>query len=1430
VRGREFILSILLLTLLSALGVFASTVVLDDFDISLNRFQVEKWGGEKLDFTIDSKAQKQGRGCLRVDYKIEGAWMGGSLNRELRSQFFLDVTTEDWSNTSSLVFYAKHVGDNKATLMIELYDEINPTVAFYHMFTPKSKDWELIKIPFSSFHSKTTGVELDLSRLYKMRMVVANNGQKPVEGTLWLDWLARTSDEVAPLVNLGNLACVNNKLNAEFSLKDESQIALDSLEVALNGKKYYLDNKIVSFKNGKLTFQEKLLPGVYKICISAADVVGNKRKYEWTFTYYGGETYSLGRTVYSLNDTWSFSGEKRYNTADMQTAVNDPWPGGKYWEPGYKEQGWKLVKVPHVWIVRTDYIKDEKMVSGVYRKNIFIPDTERGKEAILKFDAVSWRAEVWVNGKEIGVHQGALVPFEYDITHALRYNQDNTIVVKVIDDFLANRLKRHVFGWSNIGIYSSVDLEFREELAFEEVFLTPSVERGELLVDTTVVNQEALPREANLQAVLTPYGREEESIFLPVADLKLEPGENKLSFTLKTPDLKLWDPDDPNLYVLGLVLKNEKIQDLRTEIFGYREFTSKGRYFYFNGKQEYLFGGHLVLSELPSEEELARILLDFKRQGYRIMRPGGNPAVLPSRLLSVADQVGIMIYAELPSIKHTSLDEEGRKAFFDEASDWVRAYYNHPSVVMWALSNEAWNDGSIRVLDSLYSVLRPIDKQGRPIILTAGAYAFPGLPTIPSQTDAFDLHDYSGMGFPGLGAHQKVAWTFHNDLMRQTFKNNEKIFGQDPNRPTIAFETVGFSWGSTRVFPEGEIDRDTYYRTMLGEPDGVNDLTVMMGSKHIGLRKATRPGAVAYAKNLFGKRILEQERLLGGDLLQGIGPWTNTTEEVANLVFKPTMVGLDLYNKNVFAGRELMLPIFISNVLPEAKENMKLELKMVGPDGKQVFSEDIKGISYPANTTKILQHYKWPIPADAAGGWYKVKMTLIQGENVLSQNEHEFFILSQKQQKVEVKTDGKVAVWLPPLIEEKTIAGTLAILQEIDVAYSIITDVSGLSDYQYLVIPAIYSEQITLWDQLDHRINETGQVIRAWLEAGGRLLNLEQSATGTIPWLREFDTKAMRPAIFMDVAVPSHPIFTTLSVDNFDQWSTERGVLCNNALYPFSPNMLGVVADFGTDEIFNAIIEAKVGKGFVVASQLKAVAEYQVNSAANKYLKNLFAYLLAGSYEADARVVKGNKPPITVALKDAQMVDLSAYCNMGFADGVEGDQKGGWTDQGPLNDLREFPLGLHNFNGIPFTIIDPAQNHGKSMIVLRGSAKQFYPLEAKGIKIDSAAKKVCILTISAWTAAVPIGERVFTVHVNYKDGSKEQIPIRRALEVEDWWGPRDLPNAKVGWLGSNAVAGKVGAYLVIWDNPYPEKVIESLDLVSEGKAIPGILGITLEKN
>lgn len=193
-------------------------------------------------------------------------------------------------------------------------------------------------------------------------------------------------------------------------------------------------------------------------------------------------------------------------------------------------------------------------------------------------------------------------------------------------------------------------------------------------------------------------------------------------------------------------------------------------------------------------------------------------------------------------------------------------------------------------------------------------------------------------------------------------------------------------------------------------------------------------------------------------------------------------------------------------------------------------------------------------------------------------------------------------------------------------------------------------------------------------------------------------------------------------------------------------------------------------------------------------------------------------------------VDLSAACNRGFQDDVKGDEKGGWTDEGDA-DLRRFPVGRQVFYGVPFNIVDPAKNSGKSCVVLRGRAwkgypsKQFLPEQAS-IPVGKKARTIYFLHTCAWPCSPEVVAASYLIR--YEGGVEERIPLHCGFEVADWCRNVEGDRCMVAWRGVTDSGLEVGANLHYWENTHPDRAIESMVFQSANQsAAPILLGVTL---
>ena len=183
-------------------------------------------------------------------------------------------------------------------------------------------------------------------------------------------------------------------------------------------------------------------------------------------------------------------------------------------------------------------------------------------------------------------------------------------------------------------------------------------------------------------------------------------------------------------------------------------------------------------------------------------------------------------------------------------------------------------------------------------------------------------------------------------------------------------------------------------------------------------------------------------------------------------------------------------------------------------------------------------------------------------------------------------------------------------------------------------------------------------------------------------------------------------------------------------------------------------------------------------------------------------------------------LDLRKIVNAGFADATAGDGKGGWTDQGPANDLRMLKPGTQIMDRLPFAIIDPEQNGGKSCIMLAGSARPAFPEQAVcDIPGEVSGSRLYLLHAIAWP-----GREVGSVKVVYRDGSTDTFEVRGGREVGNWWAPAACPNGEVVWTAENATA-----YVGLFRSRFPLRrlPLARIEFHSARRSVWGIVAATV---
>ena len=345
----------------------------------------------------------------------------------------------------------------------------------------------------------------------------------------------------------------------------------------------------------------------------------------------------------------------------------------------------------------------------VYQRSFEVPSAWKGKQVLLHFGAVDWKADVWVNDVKVGSHTGGYTPFSFDITAAL-VAKNNKLVVKVWDPTDKGYQPRgkqlsnpHGIWYTPVtGIWQTVWLEPVGKKHIEDLRILPDIDRNVLSVDAKVAGRcDADMVEVNvydgdkLVAVGKSINNEPVEVAMPV-------------------DRKLWSPDSPFLYTLKVNLKNGgKVVDKVDSYAAMRKYSYKRAAdgivrMELNNEPLFQFGpldqGWWPdgLYTAPTDEALAWDVKKTKDFGFNMIRK--HIKVEPARWYMHCDQMGIIVWQDMPSgdknpewqmrkyfdgreRQRSAVSEANYRKEWKEIMDYL---YSYPCIGVWVPFNEAW--------------------------------------------------------------------------------------------------------------------------------------------------------------------------------------------------------------------------------------------------------------------------------------------------------------------------------------------------------------------------------------------------------------------------------------------------------------------------------------------------------------------------------------------------------------------------------------------------------------------------------------------------------------------------------------------------------------------------------------------------------------------
>ena len=393
-----------------------------------------------------------------------------------------------------------------------------------------------------------------------------------------------------------------------------------------------------------------------------------------------------------------------------------------YSSPGeMTNDGWKMVTLPHDYVVQQDTDKNENGALGClhydkawYRRYFTLPEGSEGKRVTLRFDGVTGNSTVYVNGCLMGHNYSTYNYFELDISDVVYFDKENVIAVFVDPTWFE--------GWwyQGGGIYRDVYLNITDPVCIDTYGVYAPYKKlddnnWQIDYETTVLNTSY--DDVSVKAVTKLIDKDGNCVSTAEGEGYVTLRDSAvLKYSAVVENPLLWDCDNPNLYSVETELyKNGELIDTNKTRIGFRtiEFTID-RGVLINGNPTFINGlcGHqdfgLTGLAVPANvcKYKVKLMKEMGANGYRT-----SHYQYTTGYMDAFDELGILVMNEARWFEST---EEAKK----QLESLLKRDRNRPCVIFWSTSNEEPHHCTTvgkRVHKSIMAHIKKFDKT-RPVI------------------------------------------------------------------------------------------------------------------------------------------------------------------------------------------------------------------------------------------------------------------------------------------------------------------------------------------------------------------------------------------------------------------------------------------------------------------------------------------------------------------------------------------------------------------------------------------------------------------------------------------------------------------------------------------------------------------------------------------
>lgn len=597
---------------------------------------------------------------------------------------------------------------------------------------------------------------------------------------------------------------------------------------------------------------------------------------------------------------------------------------------------------------------------------------------VVEFKGIDYFSDVWLNGKFLGRHEGYFQSFNYDVSQFLK--EDNLLILKVTSPFeepgtvwpLKKKLIKGIFnhhdcrpgGWdykrgqdqNTGGIWNDVLLKITEHLFIENIKVSSKINFDKnsalIRIDCSYKSNLIKPLKDKIEIGLTSPSKKKQ---IKVFDIQLRSKKNHFTLTMEIKNPELWwswNLGSPNLYALSI--SGNIFGEYQTK-FGIREVKLDDKQiFYLNGKRLFLRGTNVIptqfLSDLSPEKIYKQATL-MREANLNIVRMHAH--VNRKEYYDECDRQGILVWQDFP-LQWTYDDS---KEFVVNAVEQIKVMvnqnYNHPSISFWCCHNEPGKQ--IETLDQ--QLKKAVSSQDKTRIIRIASnyeeHAYDGwywgdkehyaaTPMGPLVTE------FGAQALPQLSSLKKFLsqkdlekpnwdkWKYHNFQYEQTFQ----IAGVEKGESIKELITNSQEYQADLI----RTAIDFYRRKRFNGINGVFQF-MLIDCWH----SITWSVVDYYFRKKKGFFALQK-------------------------VMQPLYVSVRVRQKKYFAGKNLLIDLWIINDLHRSYQNSSLDFML---DGKPIHKIKLGTIEPDSIRFIDYESIHIELPVKMKTGKHKITLTLV---------------------------------------------------------------------------------------------------------------------------------------------------------------------------------------------------------------------------------------------------------------------------------------------------------------------------------------------------------------------------------------------------------------------------------------------------------------------